>query len=201
VQGDMDDDAFPEEAVVDVGEFKIGLIHGHQVVPWGDKRALSIAARRLGVDILISGHTHEHIIEEEDGVWLINPGSATGYYTPVSTGDAIKPTFICMSVMGNIITNYVYILDPETGEVTVKKDRLVKGDVAGGAGKTPSPRPAVAVAVAPPAKAKLDEDEEKDEAGGDHHGQETAAHLDGDQQTTTNDDDEKTPPPEDVVID
>jgi len=124
VAGDMDDEPFPEETVMDVGEFKIGLIHGHQVVPWGDKNALAIVARRLGVDILISGHTHAYSCEEHDGVWLLNPGSATGYYSPIT--DQVRPSFICMSVMGSTITNYVYILDSETGEVQVKKERFVK---------------------------------------------------------------------------
>jgi hypothetical protein len=30
-----------------------------QVVPWGDKEALAILQRQLGVDILVTGHTHE----------------------------------------------------------------------------------------------------------------------------------------------
>lgn len=42
-----------------VADFKIGVCHGHQVVPWGDKEALAILQRQMGVDILITGHTHE----------------------------------------------------------------------------------------------------------------------------------------------
>ena len=45
--------------VLEVGEFRIGLIHGHQVVPWGDIESLAALQRRLDVDILVSGHTHE----------------------------------------------------------------------------------------------------------------------------------------------
>ncbi len=37
VRGDFDDsNAWPEQKVVTVGQFKIGLCHGHQLVPWGD---------------------------------------------------------------------------------------------------------------------------------------------------------------------
>lgn len=28
---------YPEQKVVTVGELRIGLCHGHQVVPWGDR--------------------------------------------------------------------------------------------------------------------------------------------------------------------
>ncbi len=45
--------------VLEIAEFRIGLCHGHQVVPWGDKEALGILQRQLDVDILVTGHTHE----------------------------------------------------------------------------------------------------------------------------------------------
>jgi len=51
--------SYPDQKVVSVGNFKIGLIHGHQVVPWGDIESLSLFQRQLDVDILISGHTHK----------------------------------------------------------------------------------------------------------------------------------------------
>ena len=41
-----------------MGEFKVGVVHGHQVVPWGDDNSLVKFAGKLGVDILVSGHTH-----------------------------------------------------------------------------------------------------------------------------------------------
>ena len=31
-----------------------------QVVPWGDAQALAVLQRRLSVDILVTGHTHEY---------------------------------------------------------------------------------------------------------------------------------------------
>lgn len=47
----------PETSVTYVGDFKLGVIHGHQVMPWGDPIALAKCAGRLGVDILVSGHS------------------------------------------------------------------------------------------------------------------------------------------------
>lgn len=40
VRGDLDHESFaanwPDQKVVTVGQFKIGLCHGHQLVPWAD---------------------------------------------------------------------------------------------------------------------------------------------------------------------
>lgn len=63
-----------------VGQFRIGLCHGHQIVPWGDTESLAMAQRQLDVDILISGHTHKFEAFEHEGKFYINPGSATGAY-------------------------------------------------------------------------------------------------------------------------
>mmetsp|Transcript_8674 Transcript_8674/g.10583 ORF Transcript_8674/g.10583 Transcript_8674/m.10583 type:complete len:136 (+) Transcript_8674:43-450(+) len=68
VAGDMDEGlSFPEHKIVTVGQFRIGVIHGHQIVPWGDKNSLAMTQRRLDVDILISGHTHKNLVQEFDG--------------------------------------------------------------------------------------------------------------------------------------
>lgn len=66
--------------MVTVGQFKIGLIHGHQVIPWGDMASLALLQRQLDVDILISGHTHKFEAFENENKFYINPGSATGAY-------------------------------------------------------------------------------------------------------------------------
>lgn len=63
-----------------MGQFKIGLIHGHQVIPWGDMASLALLQRQLDVDILISGHTHKFEAFENENKFYINPGSATGAY-------------------------------------------------------------------------------------------------------------------------
>ena len=52
VRGDFDDpiylpgiaDSLPESKVVTVGAFKLGVCHGHQIVPWGDPESLSALA-------------------------------------------------------------------------------------------------------------------------------------------------------------
>ena len=41
----MQSASYPEQKVVTVGQFKIGLTHGHQVVPWGDTEGLAMVRK------------------------------------------------------------------------------------------------------------------------------------------------------------
>lgn len=83
VKGDFDEQGlnYPEQKVVTVGKFRIGLCHGHQIIPWSDPDSLSLIQRQLDVDILITGHSHKFEAYEQDGCFFINPGSATGAYS------------------------------------------------------------------------------------------------------------------------
>lgn len=65
--------SFPETRVVQVGDFQIGVIHGHQIIPWNDHSALARMRRKLNVDILISGHSHQNQVLEHEGYHHINP--------------------------------------------------------------------------------------------------------------------------------
>ncbi|KAJ3155615.1 Vacuolar protein sorting-associated protein 29 [Geranomyces variabilis] len=65
----MDEQMTPGAALSRIathGPLRIGVIQGHQVVPWGDARALGIVARDMDVDVLISGHTHRFEAFEHD---------------------------------------------------------------------------------------------------------------------------------------
>lgn len=123
VKGDFDEStAFPETKVVQIGQFKIGLIHGHQVVPWGDPMALAMVRRQLDVDILVSGHTHRNEVNEYENKWFINPGSITGAYSPM--GADITPSFILLAIQGNKCVTYVYELHGD--KVDVSKSEFQK---------------------------------------------------------------------------
>lgn len=74
-----------------MGQFKIGLIHGHQVIPWGDMASLALLQRQLDVDILISGHTHKFEAFENENKFYINPGSATGAYSALERYSLRQP--------------------------------------------------------------------------------------------------------------
>jgi vacuolar protein sorting-associated protein 29 len=78
VCGDYDSEAdFPETRVVQVGMFRIGVIHGHQLVPWKCKEALQRMRRKLQVDVLVSGHTHQSEVVIDNGYCYINPVRST----------------------------------------------------------------------------------------------------------------------------
>ncbi|CAG2108075.1 unnamed protein product [Medioppia subpectinata] len=109
VRGDFDDNtSYPEQKVVTVGQFRIGLCHGHQLVPWGDNESLALIQRQLDVDILITGHTHKFEAYESEGKFYINPGSATGAYTALESN--VIPSFVLMDIQSTTIVTYVYQL-------------------------------------------------------------------------------------------
>jgi len=126
VRGDLDATgalgSLPEQKVLKIGEFSIGLCHGHQVIPWGDPEGLANLQRKLDVDILITGHTHKNEVYEYEGKYIINPGSATGAFN-VQTPNVI-PSFVLMAIKGSKVVTYVYEL--RDGEVNVSKSEFVK---------------------------------------------------------------------------
>ncbi len=77
VQGNMDRARginLPVAQVIEAEDLKIGLVHG-EVYPRGDTQQLLYLARELDVDILVSGHSHQPKIEQQEGKLLLNPGS------------------------------------------------------------------------------------------------------------------------------
>ncbi|GAA6063092.1 hypothetical protein JCM10212_003290 [Sporobolomyces blumeae] len=86
VKGDSDESTqLPPSMVVQHGPLRIGVIHGHQVVPLGDPEMLAATARKMDVDVLVSGGTHRFEAFESDNRFFLNPGSATGAFSPLWT--------------------------------------------------------------------------------------------------------------------
>ncbi|EOD21672.1 vacuolar protein sorting protein 29 [Emiliania huxleyi CCMP1516] len=158
VRGDFDDavslpgvaDSLPETKLVTVGDFKVGVVHGHQLVPWGDAESLGAMQRQLDADVLISGHTHRFATYEYEGKLFINPGSATGAFTPtLGLGETATPSFVLMDLQGAQAVIYVYEL--VGGEVKVKKIEHTRGAPAAVvAAPPPAPPPAAPPPADPP---------------------------------------------------
>ena len=127
VKGDLDQqitDQLPETLVVTVGQFKVGLVHGHQIVPMGEHGAMEIMQRKLGVDILVSGHTHcNEIYQNKVGNFFINPGSVTGAPSP----SVVVPSFMLMAVQGPSAAIYTYEL--VEGNANVVMSEIHKGKI------------------------------------------------------------------------
>lgn len=118
VRGDFDENmSYPELKVVTVGQFRIGLCHGHQVVPWDDTESLALIQRQLDVDILITGHTHKFQAFEHEEKFYINPGSITGAYSPLDS--KVAPSFVLLDIQQSTVIAYVYQLIGE--EVKVER--------------------------------------------------------------------------------
>ncbi|KAL1935286.1 hypothetical protein VTP01DRAFT_4426 [Rhizomucor pusillus] len=126
-KGDFDENpSFPQAKIVTHGNVRVGLLHGHQVIPWGDAESLDITARQMEVDVLLTGHTHKFEAFESNGKFFINPGSATGAYSTISTESEPIPSFVLMDIQGSVVVTYVYKLIDN--EVKVEKLEYRKGD-------------------------------------------------------------------------
>ncbi len=77
VQGNMDRVAgidLPKAKIIEVEGIKIGVSHG-EIYPRGDSQQLLYLAKQLGVNVLVTGHSHQPKIEQVEDVLLLNPGS------------------------------------------------------------------------------------------------------------------------------
>ena len=126
VKGDYDDGDMPETKMVTIGEFKIGMIHGHQVLPLGDVESLSGIARQLDCDIFISGNTHKVGVKVLDNKLYLNPGSISGAFSDMIADPS--PSFILMVITGTEAIIYLYVLNDRTQKFDVNKVEYRKGE-------------------------------------------------------------------------
>ena len=97
VAGDFEDTAiaeFPSQKVFEFCGVKIGIIHGHQIIPWGDEEALENKAKEMGVKLLMHGHSHVMKTSQSNGVYFLNPGSMTGAYSSLKVNPV--PSFMIL---------------------------------------------------------------------------------------------------------
>lgn len=104
--------------MVTVGQFRIGLCHGHQIVPWGEPDSLALIQRQLDVDILISGHTHKFEAYEQENKFYINPGSATGAYNPLDTY-VVNYISLILFLGVEVVIEKAYLWDDTNKQVTL----------------------------------------------------------------------------------
>ncbi|MDR2966890.1 MAG: YfcE family phosphodiesterase [Methanobacteriaceae archaeon] len=107
IQGNMDrayNLKLPKTEIITVDDLKIGITHG-EVYPRGDEQQLYYLALEMGVDILITGHSHQSSIKKIKEILLLNPGSPT------------VPTLADPTVM---------LLDIINGEVSIEVIKLGK---------------------------------------------------------------------------
>ncbi len=80
VWGNMDPDkikdTLPEKEIVEVGNYRIGIMHGYG----SPNRLIELLAEIFkgeNVDMIIFGHSHSAVNEKRGNILYFNPGSAT----------------------------------------------------------------------------------------------------------------------------
>ncbi|MFB6147552.1 MAG: YfcE family phosphodiesterase [Candidatus Nanohaloarchaea archaeon] len=78
VKGNCDRFQLPNSEIFERSGVEFGVYHGTGIQPRGHLPTLVETARKLDVDVLLTGHTHKQLAEREDGKVILNPGSCTG---------------------------------------------------------------------------------------------------------------------------
>jgi len=84
-----------------LGGKRLFITHGHRYGVKENLSRLRSKAIELGADLVLYGHTHISMVEFEEGIFFVNPGSTTfpnnGYHSVAIieiNGDKINPTII-----------------------------------------------------------------------------------------------------------
>lgn len=76
VQGNCDWTAsFPTEQIVEVGDLRFFITHGHHYAVKSSLLQLQYRAEEVAADIVCFGHSHVAYLEQHDPFLFINPGS------------------------------------------------------------------------------------------------------------------------------
>ncbi len=86
----------PKEIETQIGGYRVWITHGHTYcVSIGSERIKEEALLR-GVDIVMFGHTHKPLLEVEDDVIAVNPGSLS-----YPRQDGRRPSYMIMEIDRN----------------------------------------------------------------------------------------------------
>lgn len=83
----------PGEREVRIGKYRVLLTHGHYYYVNAGIGHIKSEALARGIDIVMFGHTHRPIIEEDENIIILNPGSIS---YPRQEGR--RPSYIVMDL-------------------------------------------------------------------------------------------------------
>ena len=66
----------PPSLTVSLDGVRVFLTHGHLFGVKSGLDTLAAAAKDMGAQLALFGHTHQALLEERDGIMLLNPGTA-----------------------------------------------------------------------------------------------------------------------------
>lgn len=67
----------PAELLLQLGGKRLFLTHGHRYRVKMGLLQLHLRAQELEADAALFGHTHQPLLDCRNGIWLLNPGSAS----------------------------------------------------------------------------------------------------------------------------
>lgn len=84
VKGNCDiSNEYPSERIVEVMGIKIFITHGHMYNVKYEYNTIFYKGKEVGADIVLFGHSHKALINNYDGLFIMNPGSITFPYGSV----------------------------------------------------------------------------------------------------------------------
>ena len=83
----------PKEKEFMIGQYKVWLTHGHNYYISMNNETIKQEARAREVDIVMCGHTHKPVVDIENGLTLVNPGSIS-----YPRQENRKPSYVIMEI-------------------------------------------------------------------------------------------------------
>lgn len=77
---------YPYERVVEFDGINIFMCHGHKYNVKMTLNSIRYKGEEVGADIVLFGHSHTQILEKDDYIYLMNPGSVSHSYGLSKTG-------------------------------------------------------------------------------------------------------------------
>ena len=96
-------DPAPAEKLLETGNQRILMMHGHTRRVKSTVMDAVLAAREAGADILLFGHTHRALVDRSGPLWIMNPGAA---------GDPLRPSYGVITIENGRTDCSVFRLKP-----------------------------------------------------------------------------------------
>ena len=78
VKGNCDmTNEYPSQRIVDVMGIRIFITHGHMYNVKNEYNTIFYKGKEVEADIVLFGHSHKALINNHDGITIMNPGSIT----------------------------------------------------------------------------------------------------------------------------
>ena len=85
--------ALPSEKLITIGKYKVMLTHGHRYYIGMGNEMLKKEAIAQGADIVMYGHTHKPVVELDEHIIALNPGSLS-----YPRQENRRPSYILMTI-------------------------------------------------------------------------------------------------------